>query len=124
MTGIKQIRALTKVGCREAVQEIERNSGQPLSINRLKEHLETALGQGFVGRVIALAELADTQLTPDQTTRLVNRCLELEWVADTFGIEEQGILDQATREKLIRAYVVNGYTRNAAEAAALLGPGE
>lgn len=54
--------AQTKVQCREAIHEIEQNNGQPLSSDRLKEHLEKALGQGFVGRVIVLAELAGTTL--------------------------------------------------------------
>lgn len=124
VTAIEQVKALKKVGCKDAIQEIKRNHSRPLSSDRLRHHIETAINTGLVSRVIALTELRGLPLTSPQIERLTKRCLRLEWVVDALRAAKLGTISVQTRRQLIEALVSDRFADNQEEAQQLLRESE
>jgi hypothetical protein len=120
----EQIKALVKVGCEDAIQEIRRNRNRPLSSDRLNHYIENAINTGLVSRVIALAEIRGMPLTPSQADRLTQRCLQLEWFLDALCAARLGTICDQTRRELTSALVSNQIADNQEEALQLLKESE
>lgn len=124
MTAIEQIKALRKVRCKDAVQEIRRNGNRPLSPDRLNHHIDNAISTGLVSRVVALVEIRGRPLTIPQIERLTKRCLQLEWVVDALSAARLGAISNQTRRELIAALISKHIADNRKEALHLMRKAE
>ena len=120
VTGKDQIEVLSKIGCENAIREIKKNGGNPLSKTRLGEYLEESVRDGYVLRAEKLAGLIGLTLTRGQREQLIKRCLELEWDVDAINAVRMGPVSDQIREALINALVAHGHVNDRAEAIEVL----
>ena len=120
MTAEEQIKALMKVGCEDAVQEIGDNGNCPLSSDRLDYHIEIAISTGLVARVETLVAIKGTALTGPQVERLTKVCLKLEWIVDALSASKLGIVSEQTRQELIKALIAGQIADSQEQAVELL----
>lgn len=124
VTPSDQIKALEKIGCKSAIQEIKRNHDRPLSPARLHHHIELAIKAGLVSRVAALAEISGKSFTTQQVHRLTKRCLRLNWVVDALCAAKLGMISDQLRDELVAALISNQLAENQNEALQLLQESE
>lgn len=120
MTSENQRKMFVKIGCERAISALDRNEGRPLSAEQLQIHLNESIDEGFTSRAIAIASLSGSALTPEQLSKLIDRCIQFEWFEDAIYASQQGSIPEETRERLLRVCIENNLAANRKEAEDLL----